>query len=84
MTIQNNGNIFQNGSLIHSDRRFKRAIRPIDGALVKINKLQGVAYAFDPQRFAKNATPKGLHLGLIAQEVEKIFPQLVKERPKWL
>lgn len=59
----------------NSDRRLKTDIHPIENALDKVLKLQGVYYHWrDPK---KNAS-EGEKVGLIAQDVEAVFPQVVK------
>ncbi|RYG60839.1 MAG: tail fiber domain-containing protein [Alphaproteobacteria bacterium] len=55
-----------------SDRRLKDHIANIPSALDKISKLNGVTFQWK----APDA-PKGEHLGVIAQDVEKVFPQAV-------
>jgi len=55
-----------------SDMRLKKNITPISEALEKVLKLQGVTY-----EWKKEEMGKGVHLGLIAQEVEKILPEIV-------
>jgi prepilin-type N-terminal cleavage/methylation domain-containing protein len=56
-----------------SDARLKKGIRPLEGSLDRVLKLQGVSYQWkEPERYAK-----GQQIGLIAQEVEKVFPELV-------
>ncbi len=52
-----------------SDRSLKTAIKPLSGSLDKILQLQGVSFNWK----ADNKTS----VGLIAQDVEKIFPELV-------
>jgi hypothetical protein len=62
-----------------SDARFKKNIRPISGALEKIMNLRGVTYEWN--EFINN-TRDGYTLntpviGFIAQELEKVIPELV-------
>jgi hypothetical protein len=60
------GRIYQN-----SDKRLKRNIISITNALDKIEKLNGVEY---------NTYDNDIkHIGLIAQEVEEIVPEVVNE-----
>lgn len=61
-----------------SDRRLKKKIAPLSGALQKLMKLQGVSYHWRRKKFARLHFPKGKQIGLIAQSVEKVFPQVVK------
>jgi len=51
----------------NSDERLKSDIRTIDGALEKVKQLRGTAYVKD----GKDS------IGVIAQEVEKVFPEVV-------
>jgi hypothetical protein len=62
-----------------SDRRFKENITPIENALDKINQIGG--YEFDWKE--ENKTEHGYEghdLGVIAQEIEAIAPELVQTR----
>ena len=55
-----------------SDARLKKDIQPISGALEKLALIEGVTFHWkDP----KKAGPE--RLGVIAQDVEKVFPQAV-------
>jgi len=57
-----------------SDRRLKKDIAPIQDALAKLERLNGVTFHWkDP----KKSGPE--HIGVIAQDVEKVFPQAVGE-----
>lgn len=54
-----------------SDRRLKRSIQPLVGSREKLHALQGVT-------FERMGDPSGYRsIGLIAQEVEKIVPEVV-------
>ena len=59
-----------------SDERLKDNIIPIEGALEKVEKLGG--YEFDWNDKQKDY--EGHDIGVIAQEVEAIFPELVATR----
>lgn len=59
-----------------SDKRLKDNIKPIEGALNKVCKLGG--YEFDWN--AKQDVYEGHDIGVIAQEVEAVFPELVTDR----
>lgn len=60
---------------IFSDRRLKQNIQPIQGALEKVLALQGVTYEWiDP---ASQGGMDGVYMGLIAQDVEPVFPEWV-------
>jgi hypothetical protein len=60
-----------------SDKRWKKDVEPLEGALQKIGRLKGVSYLWRRDEFPKKGFPAGRQLGLIAQEVEKIVPEVV-------
>ena len=60
-----------------SDMRLKKNINDLDGALDRLLALRGVAFEYkDPE--AINELP-GERIGVIAQEVEEVFPDWVGE-----
>jgi hypothetical protein len=60
-----------------SDKRLKTNIKPLQNSLEKIKALQGVSYEW------KDGERKGkAEVGLIAQEVEKIVPEVVREQKR--
>ena len=60
-----------------SDQRLKHGIRPLAGALAGVLALRGVRYTFRQSEFPALQLPAGEHVGLLAQELEKIYPELV-------
>jgi hypothetical protein len=61
---------------VASDARLKKNIRPLRGALDKLLALHGVNFEYlDP---AKAHELSGERMGLVAQEVEKVFPDWVE------
>jgi hypothetical protein len=62
-----------------SDVRLKRDIRGIDGALDKIMRLRGVAFAWRTDEYPDMGFDDGGHYGVLAQEVEGILPEVVRE-----
>lgn len=65
------------GNLINysSDKRLKNNIKPIKEGLEKVMKLQGVSFEWKP----KLDMGEGRRYGLIAQEVQKVSPELIAE-----
>lgn len=59
-----------------SDIRLKENIQPIENIMPKIENLRGVTFDWINPQMRKE---QGRQLGVIAQEVEKEFPELVKE-----
>ncbi len=65
------------GTLLQlSDARLKKEVAPLKKSLSKLMQLQGVHYKWNS---VKPHDTTNLQTGLIAQEVEKILPELVKE-----
>lgn len=61
-----------------SDKRHKNNIQTIPNALQKVSKLNGVTWEWnDDVNEVTKSTPK---TGLIAQEVQSVLPEVVKER----
>jgi len=58
-----------------SDRRLKKDIIPIEGALETVRKLQGVTFRWKDT--SRGAGLEGLKRGLIAQDVEAVIPEWV-------
>jgi hypothetical protein len=65
-----------------SDIRYKKNISPIENALEKVKQLTGVTYQWRTTEFPSMKFADGTDLGLIAQEVEKILPELVNTDEK--
>jgi hypothetical protein len=60
-----------------SDERLKQGIRPLSGALVAVQALRGVRYTYRQDVAGHLGLPTGEQVGVIAQEVEKRYPELV-------
>ena len=62
---------------VSSDARLKRDITPIRGALDDLLRLRGVTYRWrDPEA---QGGMEGVYTGMIAQDVEKVFPEWIDE-----
>lgn len=73
-----------NGFIEPSDARLKINIAPIGGAMDKIKAMQGVTYNWNKELERNEQLPDKLQYGLIAQELEKIIPELVDtDREGW-
>jgi hypothetical protein len=60
-----------------SDARFKQHVRPLTSALAGVLALRGVRYDWNPLGVQHGGTAGVEQVGLLAQEVEKIYPELV-------
>ncbi len=88
-------NLYVNGAVIAtadvtafstSDRRLKENIKQIEKPLDKIKKINGVTFDWreltkeeEDQKFQLN---RGADIGVIAQEVEEVLPEIVTTREK--
>jgi hypothetical protein len=72
-TITAAGDVIAYGS--PSDKRLKENIKPIKSALDKVSKLQGVTFDWKE----KGITNLKEDIGFIAQDVQKVIPELVRE-----
>jgi len=68
---------FYGGYGSYSDIRLKKNISPIANALNKVTQMQGVHFNWKTDEYPDKHFSKGKQTGLIAQEVEKILPELV-------
>ncbi|UOF00994.1 tail fiber domain-containing protein [Bdellovibrio reynosensis] len=77
-TINSSGAATLTGTLTqNSDRRLKKDIQTIPDALRKISSVDGVTYHWKDSKKEKE-----LQMGLIAQQVEAVFPEAVKTDDK--
>jgi hypothetical protein len=63
----------------HSDVRLKKNIVPLSNSLNKILNLQGVSFDWNKDISSYVGRSNESDIGLVAQEVEKIIPELVSE-----
>ena len=82
-TFYVNGSAGGSTSWNSSDLRWKENVYPIENALSKITKLRGVHYTW---KLGDETESKGfddkVHYGVIAQEVENYFPELIDKPGK--
>jgi len=60
-----------------SDKRLKTNIQPIINPIQKINKIGGYSFDWNEE---KQDIYKGTDIGVIAQEIEEVLPELVQTR----
>jgi len=65
------------GSWDISDRRWKKNIRPFQNALEKVSQINGVCYEWRADEYPDMNFGEGEQIGLIAQDVEPVLPELV-------
>ena len=75
LNIYESGDALLAGALTqNSDSRLKRDITPLTGSLNSIMQLSGYTYYWNQTHRSKSQ-----QIGVIAQELEKIYPQLVRK-----
>lgn len=72
-----NGKIRTNGINETSDGRLKKNVKSVENALDKVLALNGVTYEWRINEFPDKEFKEGVELGVIAQEIEKILPEVV-------
>jgi hypothetical protein len=73
------GNICYTGSIAAcSDIRYKINLAPVSGILPKLKSIGVYTYSWDTLHFPERGFTDDLQLGVIAQELERFFPELVQ------
>lgn len=80
--VYGDGQAYAYGWNTMSDSSLKENIRPIQNALEKVLKLEGVTYnlklsAYSADRAREYIYPSSEKMGLIAQQVERVVPEVV-------
>jgi hypothetical protein len=76
--LQVTGDIIANSIAGSSDARFKTNIAPIANPLQKVLALRGVNFNWNTSEFPQKMFSEKRTLGFIAQEVEKVLPEIVQ------
>ena len=75
--ITTNSAVITTGVAACSDKRYKKNIKPLEDALASILSTNGVNYNWKTKQFPEKDFSDDLQIGFIAQEIEKIYPQMV-------
>lgn len=59
-----------------SDARLKHDVTPLEGSLDRLLQLRGVSFIYNDPRAINE--PPGRRVGMVAQEVERVFPEWVE------
>jgi hypothetical protein len=74
------GNVYTTGSYLPSDNKLKQNIVDVNNAMDIINKLRPKNYEYRQEgNYKLMNLPTGKQYGLIAQDVEQVLPDLIKE-----
>lgn len=76
------GDVFTTGMYNSSDIKLKKNFEKPENILEKINKLNPLNYEYKIDEIKYLNLPGGKQNGFIAQELEEVFPELVKEIKK--
>jgi Chaperone of endosialidase len=73
------------GAWTPSDERLKKDVKEIGSALSIINQLAPRSYLFNKEGdYRFTSLPEGKQLGFMAQDIEKVLPELVTEAPLYI
>jgi hypothetical protein len=61
-----------------SDQSLKDNIKPLNNSLAKLRLLDGVSWTLNDESAKYGLTPGKYDIGLVAQDVEKVYPELVE------
>jgi len=73
-----NGAVNCTGGTCSSDIRWKKDIQPLTNVLSNIQKIRGVNYYWKTSDFPDRDFTSDKQIGVIAQEVEQVYPELIK------
>lgn len=71
--------VITGGLTVLSDGRLKKDVKTETNALARVMQLRPTTYTFDREKYNFMHLDQGLNHGFIAQEVEEIFPELIKQ-----
>jgi len=75
--------VASNSTVLTSDQRYKKNITPINNSLDKVLKLNWVTFDWRADEFKNKNFPEWKQVWFIAQEVEKVIPEVVTTDGEW-
>jgi len=75
------GKVWANSYATFSDERLKENIETLQTPLEKIQAIRAVTYNFKEHTAIPNLDPTPRHIGVLAQDVEKVLPEAVTAGP---
>jgi len=60
-----------------SDKRYKKDLEPLTSVVEKLKQVNGVYYYWKTKEFPENKFAETKQIGVIAQELETVYPELV-------
>lgn len=80
--IKASGTVTANGTVLTSDLRYKKDLQKLQSILPLLDQLNAYTYFFKTDEFKDKNFSDKKQIGMIAQEVEKVFPELVSTDAK--
>lgn len=74
-----NGNVFASAYYMPSDQQLKENVREFKGALEQLQKLDIKNYTYKSKDYPGMSLPQGEQVGLMAANLEAVFPNMVKK-----
>jgi len=74
-----NGDVYSTGSYLGSDAILKDNVAPLTNAMGIINQISPKTFTYKTSQYPQMNLPTGSQFGMIAQDVEGVLPNLVKE-----
>jgi hypothetical protein len=88
LNLDRNGNLIVSGDVTAygspSDISLKTNIKPLEGALEKVMRLQGVSFTWKEDTEMSKMTNLKDDIGFIAQEVQEVIPEMVRKNDNGL
>ncbi|GAB4451936.1 MAG: hypothetical protein OHK0036_12950 [Bacteroidia bacterium] len=75
-----NADVYCGGTYFGSDSRLKKNITPLSNAIQIIKQLNPVSFYYNTDKYPQAGFEERKRFGFIAQEVEQVLPELVKEK----
>ena len=75
--INASGSVRTANVALMSDKRWKKDISPLKNSIEKIQRINGVSYYWAIDDFPEKHFTDKKQIGVVAQEVQKVFPELV-------
>lgn len=60
-----------------SDAQLKTDVQPLGGVIEKLDRIRGVSFRWNAQARSLGAMSETRQIGVLAQELEQVFPELV-------
>ncbi len=73
------GDIVYSRAFRFSDAKLKENIQPLENVVAKLSQIMTTSYLFKRAEYPGLSLPSGNQIGFISENVEKVFPELVKD-----